>query len=87
MADITVRKVKDTRNVQIAELRIPIDNADEVRNALKVIDRIQKQALAKLDVTGSEDEEAGEFVFVDFQGTVESGSAVSVVVRVASVDV
>ena len=87
MADITVRKVVDTRNVQIAELRVPIDNVDEVRNALKTLERVRKQALAKLDVTGSEDEEAGEFVFVDYEGTAENGSTVSVVVRVASVDV
>lgn len=48
--DIVVKELENTDYVQHAELRIPIDNPDEVRKAFEVIHALRKRALDHLEV-------------------------------------
>lgn len=50
MPEITVRKIEDNDIVQHAELRIPIDNAIEVKRAFDVIHELRRRALDHLGV-------------------------------------
>ena len=66
MAEITVRKIKDTDFTQHAELRIPIDNADEVKKAFEVVHALRQRALEQLGVTeANADATAVTYVKVD----------------------
>lgn len=48
--DITVREIANTDYVQHAELRIPIENAEEVQKAFDVVHALRKRALEHLGV-------------------------------------
>lgn len=46
-----MRELNNTDFVQHAELRIPVDNPDEVRAAFVTIERLRQRALEHLGVT------------------------------------
>lgn len=77
MADITIRKIRDEDFVQEAELRIPIDNHDEVKKAFEVIGALRKRALEHLAV----DDENADYTAIEYKA-VEDGAAVLVVAQV-----
>jgi hypothetical protein len=68
MSEITMREISNENFVQQAELRIPIDNPEEVRQAFAVIARLRKRALEHLDVKdNAEDGAAEDYVAVDYK--------------------
>lgn len=69
MADITMRELNNTDLVQHAELRIPIDNPDEVRAAFITIERLRKRALEHLGVT-EENADATAVTYKEVDGDV-----------------
>lgn len=69
MADIVMRELENTDFVQHAELRIPVDNPEEVRKAFEVVHALRKRALEYLDVT-EENADATAVTYVKVDGDV-----------------
>lgn len=67
--EITVREIENTDFVQHAELRIPIDNPDEVKKAFEVVHALRKRALDHLEVT-EENADATALTYVKVDGDV-----------------
>lgn len=67
--EITMRELNNTDFVQHAELRIPVDNPDEVRAAFVTIDRLRKRALEHLGVD-EENADATAVTYVKVDGDV-----------------
>jgi hypothetical protein len=68
MAEITVREIDNEDFVQHAEVRIPVDNPEEVRQALAVIARLRKRALDHLQVDDNDEDGAEkDYVAVDYK--------------------
>lgn len=67
--EITVREIENGDFVQHAELRIPIDNQDEVKRAFEIVHALRKQALDHLAVT-EENADATAITYVKVDGDV-----------------
>lgn len=64
-----MKELENTDYVQHAELRIPIDNPDEVKKAFEVIHALRKRALDQLGVT-EENADATAVTYVQVDGDV-----------------
>lgn len=83
MAEITMQKIADEDFVQRAELRIPIDNPDEVKKAFEIVAAIRKRAIEHVGaVDNDEDGAEDDYVTVDFK-TVDGDVAVVEVAMVS----
>jgi hypothetical protein len=68
MPEITVREISNENFVQHAEMRIPIDNPEEVRQAFAVIARLRKRALEHLKVEDNDEDGAEkDYVAVEYK--------------------
>lgn len=80
MAEITAKEIENEDFVQHAEVRIPIENAEEVRKAFETIAALRKRALDHLEVKDNPDDGAvDDYVSVDFK-KVEGGGAQAVAI-------
>lgn len=68
MAEITMREISNENFVQHAELRIPVENAIEVKKAFEVIAELRKRALEHLQTPDNEADGAeDDYVAVEYK--------------------